>query len=171
MVARAVPGTSTAAQQQCRRRRQKAAGQPCRRRRRKTQKINQLIKQALSARKPCGGLSLSSLRAALLANGYDVEENRPRLQMAIGRERRRRRQQQQTPRGRGTDAAATTGCLRGGRSQKAGKQMRRSPSRTRDRSPPKKKPTIRKKGHCKKPTAGRKRGKAALRDTRIRSVK
>ncbi|XP_067865057.1 histone H1.4-like [Heterodontus francisci] len=56
---------------------------PYRRQRKKYVRISQLILQALSARKQRGGLSLASLRKALLASGYDAESNMNRVQLAI----------------------------------------------------------------------------------------
>ncbi|XP_060707143.1 histone H1.1-like [Hemiscyllium ocellatum] len=56
---------------------------PYRRQRRQELRISQLILQALSARKQRGALSLTSLRKALLARGYDVERNKDKLHLAI----------------------------------------------------------------------------------------
>ncbi|XP_038672873.1 histone H1-like [Scyliorhinus canicula] len=69
------------------RRQQQQQQQPPQRRPRKPQqaevRVSQLILQALSARRQRGGLSLASLRKALLASGYDAERNRRRVQLAI----------------------------------------------------------------------------------------
>ncbi|GCC21448.1 hypothetical protein chiPu_0019920 [Chiloscyllium punctatum] len=56
---------------------------PYRRQRRQELRISQLILQALSARKQRGALSLTSLRKALLARGYDVNRNKDKVQLAI----------------------------------------------------------------------------------------
>ncbi|XP_067829855.1 histone H1.2-like [Heptranchias perlo] len=76
-VRRAAPGVSHAPPKKTRQHR------PYRRQRKKELRISQLILQALSARKQRGGLSLASLRKALLANGYDAEKNKARVQLAV----------------------------------------------------------------------------------------
>ncbi|XP_067829853.1 histone H1-like [Heptranchias perlo] len=110
--------------------------------RKKELRISQLILEALSARKQRGGLSLASLRKALLANGYDVEKNKARVQLAVkslvsngslvqtkGKGATdsfmlsRREQQQQKESGAGIKAKKETNKIKG-RTRNAGKKPR-----------------------------------------------
>ncbi|XP_067830038.1 histone H1-like [Heptranchias perlo] len=177
MVSRPATGTAAAAaaqqqqqQQQQRRRRKrkkkKRQRRPYRRQRKKGPRINDLILQALSARKQRGGLSLASLRGALLANGYDVEKNKTQLRTAVRGLVRNGSLVQTKGKGRG----AAGGYLKLSKRQKQKNNNNKAAIKPRAGVKAKKE-TAKKKGRTKNPPKKRTEKKATPRKTQTKSKK